>query len=151
MIDRQIHIDSRNLNTCHYFIKSQKLGIFTVSYRIGVRVKGVGQYNGILRQTFIVTPYSFFFLSNSFRADLLDLLSLLSYRLRAVFLIKVIGNSRIEKKENIPIEEPKVEKKMTWEDYTKLAALGITAVFVMLLVNSAVKGLIRRKKNEKAD
>ena len=39
---------------------------------------------------------------------------------------------------------------MTWEDYTKLAALGITAVFAMLLVSSAVKDLIRRKKNEKA-
>ncbi len=40
---------------------------------------------------------------------------------------------------------------MTWEDYTKLAALGITAVFVLLLVSSAVRDLIRRKKYEKAD
>ena len=63
----------------------------------------------------------------------------------------LVHGRRIEEKEDATIEEPKVEKKMTWEDYTKLAALGITAVFVMLLVSSAVKGLIRRKKNEKAD
>ena len=50
------------------------------------------------------------------------------------------------------IEEPKIEKKMTWEDYTKIAAMAITVVFVLLLSGGAVTALIRRKnKNEKAD
>lgn len=40
---------------------------------------------------------------------------------------------------------------MTWEDYTKIAAFAITAVFILLLLGSAIKGLIRRKKHEKAD
>ena len=35
--------------------------------------------------------------------------------------------------------------------WAKLAAIGITAVFVLLLLGSAIKGLIRRKKHEKAD
>lgn len=63
----------------------------------------------------------------------------------------LVHGRRIEEKEDAPIEEPKIEKEMTWEDYTKLAALGITVVFVILLVSSAVKDLIRRKKHEKAD
>ena len=63
----------------------------------------------------------------------------------------LVHGRRIEEKEDVPIEEPKIETKMTWEDYTKLAALGITAVFVLLLFGSAVRGLIRRRKHEKAD
>ncbi|MGO5164924.1 MULTISPECIES: class C sortase [unclassified Candidatus Paralachnospira] len=63
----------------------------------------------------------------------------------------LVHGRRIEEKDEALIEEPKIEKKMTWEDYTKLAAIGITAVFVLLLLGSAVKGLIRRKKHEKAD
>ena len=34
----------------------------------------------------------------------------------------LVHGRRIEEKEDATIEEPKVEKKMTWEDYTKLAA-----------------------------
>lgn len=64
----------------------------------------------------------------------------------------LVHGRRIEEKDEALIEEPKIEKKMTWEDYTKLAAIGITAMFVLLLLGSAVKGLIRRrKKHEKAD
>lgn len=63
----------------------------------------------------------------------------------------LVHGRRIEEKEDVPIEEPKIETKMTWEDYTKLAALAITAVFVLLLFGSAVRGLIRRRKHEKAD
>ena len=63
----------------------------------------------------------------------------------------LVHGRRIEEKDEALIEEPKIEKKMTWEDYTKLAAIGITAVFVLLLLGSAIKDLIRRKKHEKAD
>lgn len=63
----------------------------------------------------------------------------------------LVHGKRIEEKDEALIEEPKIERKMTWEDYTKLAAFAITAVFVLLLLGSAIKGLIRRKKHEKAD
>ena len=63
----------------------------------------------------------------------------------------LVHGRRIEEKTDSLIEEPKIEKEMTWEDYTKIAAICITTVFVLLLLVSAVKGLIRRKKNEKAD
>ena len=63
----------------------------------------------------------------------------------------LVHGRRIEEKDEALIEEPTIEKKMTWEDYTKIAAIGITAVFVLLLLGSAIKGLIRRKKHEKAD
>lgn len=63
----------------------------------------------------------------------------------------LVHGRRIEEKDEALIEEPKIEKKMTWEDYTKIAAIGITAVFVLILLGSAVKGLMRRKKHEKAD
>lgn len=63
----------------------------------------------------------------------------------------LVHGRRIEEKDEALIEEPKIEKKMTWEDYTKIAAIGITAVFVLMLLGSAVKGLMRRKKHEKAD
>ena len=63
----------------------------------------------------------------------------------------LVHGKRIEENEDTLIEEPKIEKKMTWEDYTKIAALAITVVFVLLLSGGAVIALIRRKKNEKAD
>ena len=64
----------------------------------------------------------------------------------------LVHGRRIEENEDTLIEEPKIEKKMTWEDYTKIAAICITTVFVLLLLVGTVKGLIRRKnKNEKAD
>lgn len=63
----------------------------------------------------------------------------------------LVHGRRIEEKEDEPIDEPKIEKKKTWEDYTEYAALAITAVFVILLISSAVIDLIRRKKHEKAD
>ena len=42
---------------------------------------------------------------------------------------------------------------MTWEDYTKIAAICITVIFVLLLFGSVIKNLIRRrrKKDEKTD
>ena len=64
----------------------------------------------------------------------------------------LVHGKRIEENEDTLIEEPKIKKKMTWEEYTKIAALTITVVFVLLLSGGAVTDLIRRKnKNEKAD
>ena len=64
----------------------------------------------------------------------------------------LVHGKRIEENEDTFIEEPKIEKKMTWEDYIKIAAIGITVVFVLLLLGSAITALIRRrKKHEKAD
>lgn len=62
----------------------------------------------------------------------------------------LVHGKRIEENEDTLIEEPKIEKKMTWEDYTKIAAFAITAVFILLLLGSAITALIRRK-NEKTD
>lgn len=63
----------------------------------------------------------------------------------------LVHGKRIEETEAIAAEEPVIEKQLTWEDYTKFAAIGIAAVFGLLLLGSALKGLIRRKKHEKAD
>lgn len=64
----------------------------------------------------------------------------------------LVHGKRIEEKEAAEIKEPELEKKLTWEDYAKFAAIGITAVFVTLILGSAVKSIIRRKKkHEKAD
>lgn len=63
----------------------------------------------------------------------------------------VHGKRITEEEEENLIEEPKIEKKMTWEDYTKIAAISITAVFILLLIGSAIKAMIRRKKHAKAD
>ena len=64
----------------------------------------------------------------------------------------LVHGKRIEETEETHIEEPKIEKKMTWEDYTKIAAIAITVIFVLLLLGSAITALIRRKKkNDKAD
>ena len=62
----------------------------------------------------------------------------------------LVHGRRIEENEDTLIEEPKIEKKMTWEDYTKIAAFAITAIFILLLLGSAITALIRRK-NEKTD
>lgn len=62
----------------------------------------------------------------------------------------LVHGRRIEEKDEALIEEPTIEKKMTWEDYTKIAAFAITAVFILLLLGSAITALIRRK-NEKTD
>lgn len=62
----------------------------------------------------------------------------------------LVHGRRIEVKENAVIEEPKIENGMTWEDFSRLAAIGITVIFVLLLLGSAVKAIIRRKmKNKK--
>ena len=63
----------------------------------------------------------------------------------------LVHGRRIEEKDETLTKEPIIEKKMTWEDYTKLAAFAITAVFILLLLGSAIIALIRRKKNGKAD
>ena len=61
----------------------------------------------------------------------------------------LVHGKRIEENEDTPIEEPKPEKKMTWEDYTQIAAAVITAVFVLLLVGSGIMGLIRKFRHRK--
>ena len=62
----------------------------------------------------------------------------------------LVHGRRIEVKENAVIEEPKIENGMTWEGFSRLAAIGITVIFVLLLLGSAVKAIIRRKmKNKK--
>lgn len=64
----------------------------------------------------------------------------------------LVHGKRIEEKEDTVIEEPQIENTMTWEDYATLAAVCISVVFLLLLLFSAVKAFIRRKKkNEKAD
>lgn len=64
----------------------------------------------------------------------------------------LVHGKRIEEKEDTVIEEPQIEKTMTWEDYATLAAVCISVVFLLLLLFSAVKAFFRRKKkNEKAD
>lgn len=63
----------------------------------------------------------------------------------------LVHGRRIEEKADAPIEEPKIEKKKTWEDYTNLAAMGIAIVFVLLLVESRISDLVWRKKYENAD
>ena len=62
----------------------------------------------------------------------------------------LVHGRRIDEKDEALIEEPTIEKKMTWEDYTKIAAFAIAAVFILLLLGSAITALIRRK-NEKTD
>ncbi|MDD6085854.1 MAG: class C sortase [Oscillospiraceae bacterium] len=63
----------------------------------------------------------------------------------------LVHGRRIEEKADAPIEEPKIEKKKTWEDYTNLAAMGIAIVFVLLLVGSGISDLVWRKKYENDD
>lgn len=63
----------------------------------------------------------------------------------------LVHGRRIEEKADAPIEEPKIEKKKTWEDYTNLAAMGIAIVFVLMLVGSGISDLVWRKKYENAD
>lgn len=63
----------------------------------------------------------------------------------------LVHGRRIEEKAEAPIEEPKIDKKKTWEDYTNLVATVIAIVFVLLLVGSGISDLIRRKKYENTD
>lgn len=64
----------------------------------------------------------------------------------------LVHGKRIEEKEDVVIEEPKIEKSLTWEDYAMIAAAVITALFILLLVGGSAMNLIRRKKkNEKSD
>ena len=63
----------------------------------------------------------------------------------------LVHGRRVDEKEGVLAEQPKIEKPLTWEDYTWIAAICIAAVFVLLLLGGAVKSLIRRKKkHEKA-
>ena len=63
----------------------------------------------------------------------------------------LVHGRRVDEKEDVLAEQPKIEKPLTWEDYTWIAAICIAAVFVLLLLGGAVKSLIRRKKkHEKA-
>lgn len=64
----------------------------------------------------------------------------------------LVHGRRIEESEVVNIEEPKIEKKLTWEDYAMIAAIAITALFILILIGGAIRSLIRRKKkNEKTD
>lgn len=58
----------------------------------------------------------------------------------------LVHGRRVDEKEGVLAEQPKIEKPLTWEDYTWIAAICIAAVFVLLLLGGAVKSLIRRKK-----
>ena len=58
----------------------------------------------------------------------------------------LVHGRRVDEKEDVLAEQPKIEKPLTWEDYTWIAAICIAAVFVLLLLGGAVKSLIRRKK-----
>lgn len=63
----------------------------------------------------------------------------------------LVHGRRVDEKEDVLAEQSKIEKPLTWEDYTWIAAICIVAVFVLLLLGGAVKSLIRRKKkHEKA-
>lgn len=63
----------------------------------------------------------------------------------------LVHGRRVDEKEDVLAEQSKIEKPLTWEDYTWIAAICIAAVFVLLLLGGAVKSLIRRKKkHEKA-
>lgn len=61
----------------------------------------------------------------------------------------LVHGERIEKKEAQQVREPKVERKMTWEDYSKLAVICITAVFILILLSSIIAGIVRKKKKKK--
>lgn len=45
--------------------------------------------------------------------------------------------------------EPAVEKEFTWDDFAKIAALCITAIFVLLLLGSLLARILRKKKKKK--
>ena len=79
--------------------------------------------------------------------DLVTLVTCTPYRKNTHRLL--VHGRRIIEKNGTAIDEPEIKKKMTWEDYTKLIALGITIIFVFMLSGSMVKDLIRRRKNEK--
>lgn len=65
----------------------------------------------------------------------------------------LVHGRRIEESAETKIDEPEIQQEMTWEDYTKLAAICLTVVFVLLLFGSVIKNLIRRrrKRDEKTD
>ena len=65
----------------------------------------------------------------------------------------LVHGRRIEESAETKIDEPEIQQEMTWEDYTKIAAICLTVVFVLLLFGSVIKNLIRRrrKKDEKTD
>ena len=65
----------------------------------------------------------------------------------------MVHGRRIEESAETKIDEPEIQQEMTWEDYTKLAAICLTVIFVLLLFGSVIKNLIRRrrKKDEKTD
>lgn len=64
----------------------------------------------------------------------------------------LVHGRRIEESEAVNIKEPKIEKKLTWENYAMIAAITITALFILILIGGAIRSLIRRKKkNEKTD
>lgn len=65
----------------------------------------------------------------------------------------LVHGKRIEVDDDTLIEEPKIKRPLTWEDYTKIAAIAITVVFVLLLIGSAIKTFIsrRKQKDEKTD
>ena len=65
----------------------------------------------------------------------------------------LVHGRRIEESAETKIDEPEIQQEMTWEDYTKIAAICLTVIFVLLLFGSVIKNLIRRrrKKDEKTD
>ncbi len=63
----------------------------------------------------------------------------------------LVHGKRIEENVDTLKKEPEIEKKMTWEDYAKIAAILISTVFVLIFIGSVIEGLIEIKKNGKAD
>ncbi|MGN1133299.1 MAG: class C sortase [Oscillospiraceae bacterium] len=63
----------------------------------------------------------------------------------------LVHGQRIEENEETLKEEPKIEKKMTWEDYAMIAAIIISAVFILLFIGSMIEGFVEIKKNKKVD
>lgn len=45
--------------------------------------------------------------------------------------------------------EPAVEKEFTWDDFAKIAAIVISAVFVLLLLSSLITRIVRKKKKKR--
>lgn len=61
----------------------------------------------------------------------------------------LVHGKRITETEEITAAEPKIPKSLTWEDYSLFAVIGISAVFILLLISSGIRDIIRKvKRNE---
>lgn len=58
----------------------------------------------------------------------------------------LVHGKRIEVSAQSPIEEPEIEQEKTWEDYTVPVAIGVTILFLLLLVSNVILSIRRRKR-----